>query len=212
MNEELDLTGIPTEDDLEGRSIPDEGAYHLGIQSWKPTDSGGKQITFTVLAGTVAEQEKKTFNEFFNAPSAKHKDGGVFMLKRLTKLALSAGLIGVNDLGKKVVINWDQLAGKQLLAYVVHETSEKDGKKYTNARIDGLEMFRCNDPTAQHIPKNERALAMLPPDLRPGAGQPQPATQTPATQPPAAPPATQQTTQAATTATPAQSKDPWADL
>ena len=213
MNEELDLTGIPTEDDLEGRSIPDEGAYHLGVQKWEPKDSG-KKIFFTVLAGTVPDQEKKVFDDFFTKPSASNKDGGAFLTKRLTKLALATGLLSTNDLGKKVVVNWDQLPGRQFLAYVVHEKSVSEGKTYTNARIDGLEMYRCNDPTAQHIPKNERALAMLPPELRPGAGPPPSPTQAPPQQSQSAPPAAQalpqQPQQAPPQATP--NKDPWADL
>lgn len=149
------------------------GTFHFAIDEAGTTDKEGKMIdgiraTFTVLDGTVrdkdgcTEAKKQTTITFFNG-KLNHKDGGRFARQRQAALLVAAGVIGPEHipaiLAKKLgSVDLSKLRGKQVVMSV------EKGEKYMD--VVGAEIHHVDDPAVRAIPKNTKALELLPAALR----------------------------------------------
>ena len=161
---ELDMTEYDSQEALDAGGNPAAGTYHAVVAGPPKTDVMDKdhalldcmEIRFQIICGTTPGQERTSFAERFFYPKAQQKDGGSFCRRRLTKLALAAGLISYADLGRKVAIDWGQIEGQQVVLKVKDRkwTSEKNGTSGTAAELDGISLFHPLDPRVASVPKD----------------------------------------------------------
>lgn len=163
--EELDASDITSPDDLKGYDYPAAGIYHCVVNKVDAGKEkvGGIKFEGQILAGTVANQQGKTWWETMWDPSPDHKDGGKFMRKRKVAFALAVGLITPAQLGKPVSINWDLAVGRQFVAKLdnYERISEKDKKTYKGAEVEGLNFWPVNHADVAAVPKDQVALGLL---------------------------------------------------
>lgn len=193
MVEELDLS---TEEEMKGKRI-EPGWYHFAVvDNARNKDNNAMLVTVEVLAGNVADQQGRRLQSFFNDPSPTHKDGGTFAKALRTKLLLALGIITPDLLGKRASIDWAKTVGRQFIGLVALEKG-KDDKDYP--KLQQGEMYRVDDPTMAHVPKDQAALSLISGMTPAPASQPaaQPAAAAPAAAPVSAPPAAAPATAAA---------------
>lgn len=165
-----DTQGFDSEQDLEGRQNPKEGVYHLAIQdadheSEKAVKAKHLRIQFEVLNGTVPGQEGLSVYQNFKWPDAKHKDGGEFCRKMLTKLLVATGYMHPKQLGKRMEVEWADLVGRQIVAKIkAYKRDGEDGKVYEGVEIDGLHFWHVGHEDAASVPKDAESLEMRPAD------------------------------------------------
>jgi hypothetical protein len=159
MSEELDFSSVTSEDDLSGYDSIPNGQYHLVCNAADDSRErrDGIWIEWQVRAGNVKKQQGKTFRETFYDGSPDHKDGGEFCENRKKRLALAAGLAGPAVFGKRASVEWSDLVGRQIVAAVVNNETEKG----TFSQTDGLKLFSPTDPKVSEVPKDEEALALI---------------------------------------------------
>lgn len=153
--EEDDINHISRE-----RKDPAEGQYHFQIMNVDTSRSkvNGIEIELAVAAGTVADQENKTFKEVFWDPRDTDKDQGKFAKRRLARLINVTGLATPQEMMKPgFQFDPDALTYRCLKAAVKDRHSKKKDKagverEYVNTQIDGLNYWAPNDPEAAHIP------------------------------------------------------------
>lgn len=202
---EFDLDFDPDKD-LDGFDLVAAGTYHLAVADVDLTREkrDGCVMKIEIMAGTVATEVGKTFQDSNTDPSSSHKDGGKFALKRIAKMLLAAGVLTRADFGKGKKLDIErqgELKTKQFIAAVSHR--KHDGKVY--AQIDGLQMWSVHDPEVANVPKNAEMLKFAP---LPQQTQPQAAATPAAAQ--SAPAATEQAPAPAAVNTPAN--DAFAEL
>jgi len=146
-------------DNLDGFNPVAAGLYHVEINS--VDENSGKNddtmvVDFEILAGTTANQEGKTYRDYFG----KDTEG---QLKRALILAVASGLLSPDELkqhkdaGTNPSVDFETLApGRQLCIGLEDETWE--GK--TRAKM-GFKMFAIDSEPAGDIPMNKGKLAQL---------------------------------------------------
>lgn len=164
-----DTEGFESEADLEGRTNPKEGQYHLAIQdvdyeSEKAVKGKGLRLIFEILAGTVPGQDGLTFTQTFKWPSAEHKDGGEFVRKLITKLLLATGYKHKSEIGKRMEVEWTDLVGRQIVAKLKAYKRDHEGKHFEGVEIDGLNFWHVDHEDAASVPKDAGALELRPAD------------------------------------------------
>lgn len=160
---QFDTTDV-TPESLEGSQPPEAPAtYHLQIIAAGLTKSGkGFAFTFYVLDGTTPGQEGRTFQDNFTFPASDQKDGGDFLKRRLSKLAIATRVRSIADLGQSWSLEESEFDGMQLVAAVKLDTFRDDkGNERTSVKIDGMKMFDPLDPDVASVPRNAEYLSFL---------------------------------------------------
>lgn len=161
-----DFSDVSEEDLKPSRPYPEEGQYFLMIDNVDDsrTKVDGMQVSFLVCSGTVEGQYGKKFTETFFDPKPENKDGGKFLRSRRIKLLLATGIASSLEELKAKGFQWspESLMYRCLKAVVVHSksVSKKNNKEYTNAQIDGLDIYAPNEKGLGHIPIHQETLAM----------------------------------------------------
>lgn len=150
------------------------GTYHFAVADIHTTDKEGKLLNgfrtnLEVLDGTVRDPatkqcavlKKVASVTFFNG-SIKHKDGGRFARQKQAAFFVATGILRPEHIAliaeKKLPrINLDLCAGKQLVMTV---EASQDGKYL---EVSGQDCWHVDDPASTAFPKNEKALALIPP-------------------------------------------------
>lgn len=175
----MDFGDFKSAKDLDGFELPPPGTYHVIVSH--VDDSGekvdGVKITLQCLAGTVADGIDRVCTDTLFFPRSDAKDGGRFAAKRLARLLLASGAITEAQLGGELDVNWQWLAGRQFVARIGNRTyKDKHGNDRTSAEIDGMGMWRLDDPEVASIPKhNAMAETFLKHGAAPAAGAAAPA-------------------------------------
>jgi len=182
MSDRLDMSGIGSADELKGYDYPAAGQYHCAVMSCDESRDKVDALRFeiSILTGTTAGQDGKTWRETFWDPNPDHKDGGKFAVKRLTAFALATKLVTKDQLGSSIEIDWANAVGRQLVCKVVeYERDGDEGKVYKGAEVEGLKFWPIDDPDVAAVPKDPKAAAFLA-EGQPATNVPQSADTTPA--------------------------------
>ena len=162
----FDFSDIPSDDALDANTPLKEGSYHFVVESVDPDHASkkkgtrGVEFVLQVLAGTEDQKGKKLYERFYYPTADQTPEGRAFMLKRIGKIARTLSIMSAADLGKSnVVIPWKKAAARQLIALVSNSTD--DNGKVNGSQIDGLKMFRVDDPEVAEVPKDKDVMAML---------------------------------------------------
>lgn len=146
-------------DTLGGFDNPKPGRYHFQIQ--KVDENGGSNgemmVRLEVLAGTTANQEGKTHQEYFSkSPKAA---------KRALMFAVACGITTIDELksqkaaGKNPVIHFADAVGRQFCGGLEEEEwLAKDGTKKKGVKLD-FRIWALDSPEAADIPMNKGALS-----------------------------------------------------
>lgn len=153
----MDFGGINSKKDLEGYELPPAGTYHVIVA--KVDDScekiDGIKVTMQCLSGTNADGIDKVFTDTLFFPKPEAKDGGKFAVKRLARLLLASGAITEAQLGGELDVDWQWLDGRQFVAKVGNRTyKDRSGNERVSAEIDGMGMWRLDDPEVASVPKH----------------------------------------------------------
>jgi hypothetical protein len=151
LNFDLDLTG-DTSDDIEGGSAPNPGKYHVEVTKVRHVSDQTSylEVTLHVLAGSDKAGVGRVFPERFYL-----SDGAI---KRLKILGKRAKLIGDDDFGSRVSVDWRKLVGKHLVVEVAEQEYDgKNGKAKTN-RVTWQGFYHPTDERVKDVPKDEAAI------------------------------------------------------
>lgn len=118
-------------------------------------------VTLSVLAATDESQVRRQHSQVFAKPDMSSRDGGEFQSKILARLAMAAGIIPPAMPGQQVTVNWQDLAGKQLIVFF-NEREDRDDASKKYIQIHGAHLYHINDPDAKHVPKDQEALKLAP--------------------------------------------------
>lgn len=147
-----------------------EGQYHFLVSNIdeQPLNKDNSpvdaiRVEMSCVGGTDASQVKRLFNQNLFNPAESHRDGGEFASRVHLRLADACCLMGKAEAGDEVEIDWSKAKGAQIVAFCKIEKG-KDGKD--RLQIDGAHIYHVDDPEVAHVPKNEKMLALLPPDRR----------------------------------------------
>lgn len=152
---DLDMTEFDSPAALDAGGHPLAGAYHAiinGPPNMSVLDKDKNplecfEVTFQMICGTTPGQERTQLRERFFFPKPNQKDGGSFCRRRLTKLALAAGIIRNADLGKRIQIDWADLEGMQVVLKVKERKWTNDkGETGTAAELEGMHLYHPLDP------------------------------------------------------------------
>lgn len=167
--------------------LDQDGWYHLAVEaaSEYPTKNDGTLIDNALfrldcraLAGTAPKCEDKNCDITLYAPSSTHKDGGEFAHKKIDRTLIALNVIDPQDRNKRVEIDVSKFEGQQFLV----KLSKREG--YRRLDLDGANIYHVDDPEATHVPRNAKALKLIPPEHRRIGGRPAvPPTTKPAAKP-----------------------------
>jgi hypothetical protein len=147
---ELDLSNL-TEADLEG-DTPPPGRYHAQIQSIQRVSdkSSYLKIRLLLLAGTNPNGVGCVFSEkLFLTDAAK---------KRVACFAHRLRLIGENNFGGRVNVDWSKAVGRQLIVEVINEEYEGKHGKATSAKLSWAGFWSLDDERVASVPRDPTAL------------------------------------------------------
>jgi|GEM_PF-2660572 len=163
---ELDLAGFDTADDLRRPREPVTGLYHV-LCTAVETDALRKTFLahFRVLSGLPVDQAGCEFTQLFPYSVSRSSTSAGRERRQLILLALCTGLIRPDDLGKRVLVDWELLCGRQCVLGVKSGRNagvDADGNDSaaTTARIHGLRIFSLKDPAVAHVPKDWELLSL----------------------------------------------------
>lgn len=150
-----------------GKYLDEPGTYHMHITEIDetPTDKNNCvipdamfRVTMKVLAGTTEGQEEKVHGELFFQPRGEND----FSKKKIDRFLLATGLIGEADKGKVVEIDLQKATFRQVMIQLEKRQSrDREFLNMAQARI-----YHVDDGDVRDMPKNEKALRMIPPDQR----------------------------------------------
>lgn len=151
----MSTKGHKSESDINGRTPPEPGSYHVIVSH---VDASGDQfdgiaVTFQVLAGTVEGMEGRTLNQrfYYDKETGEYQDSHV-------RLALASGLIEPDS---EADVDWDELVGRQLVIGIEKRSGkDKEGneKMYTNIGNFGLAVWSVKNPAVEGVPKDKAAI------------------------------------------------------
>jgi len=175
MSNEIDFD-TPEEFGGGGQFLDAPGIYHCLVQSIlngetpKGTAIDGFCITLEVLAGNVEGQVGKTINlTYFNPKINDSEKKAKLTKQQRSKLFIATNLLDPSRKGQSVKISLDQAKDQQLVArFEVDDYHSGEGKTYLQIANAELDVWHVDDPNAKSCPKNEKALALIPKQLRRG--------------------------------------------
>jgi len=155
---QMNASGFESEADVQGFSRPENGIYHCLIsdvdRSCEKTDA--IIVPLEVLAGTVDGQRGRKFQH-----RMRLADDGSYKETHL-RFALAVGLIVPGEQKDLPLEAWDAIRGRQVVVSVENNTSEKDGKTYTNVTNYGMDVWGVHHPGVADVRKDATAAAMVP--------------------------------------------------
>ncbi len=166
----FDLSEFPDDDSLDIGMMIKEGTYHFVVEATDPDHVSktkgtlGAECVCQVLNGTEPSQKGKKLFEKFWYPTPDQSDEGTFCTQRIIKFSRVLDIIPESALGKSgVKIPWEKAVARQFVATVVYnyDKSDTEKKRPLGSQIDGLKMWRVNDPEVAEVDKDQDALAML---------------------------------------------------
>jgi hypothetical protein len=107
---------------------------------------------FTVLAGTIPDQQGRSFREFFQT-AGKDKAGTEAVMKRLQRFAMCLGLMGADEAERD--IDFKAGVGKQLVIEVIE--NEYQGRK--QSRVSFMGMWPIGHKDVSDVPTDQASLA-----------------------------------------------------
>lgn len=163
--------------DKGGTYLATPGTYHFKIDHVDEHPVGrdkqlldGFRVELSVLDGprdtdgNCLEASKKIDITFFN-PKLNSKDNGEFARRKQAAFLIAAGLIDNSKLGQRVSVELSHAINRQLVAEVERGTDEHgQPKKFLELAFANI--YHVDDPKAASCPKNAKALALLPKELR----------------------------------------------
>ena len=148
--------------------LSEPGTYHFAVsgvyegQMSNGTPIDGFSVQFSVLDGTVKDQQDKQVTLTFFAPdTSKTEKSQEWSRKKQTAFCIAAGLIEIKDLGGKVSIELAQADGQQVVATVSRQDEDSKFLQLHYANI-----YHIDDPRATKFPKNKEALELIPSESR----------------------------------------------
>lgn len=116
-------------------------------------------VEMEIVAWTTPTDIAKTHTEnIFH----KDKSGKGFPMKRLTCLAMAAGLFNANDVkkwktqGAAPEVDMSKIVGRPIMIELVEEVDQKDAtKKYIRVGNIGLAMYHVKDQRVKDWPRNQ---------------------------------------------------------
>jgi hypothetical protein len=149
---DLNLTGIPDKDALEGDALVPAGWYHTVIEHVEYINDRTACLKFRlrILEGTEKSQIGKRFTERFFLT-----DGSI---KRLAALGNRLGLVGDKQLGTQVRVDWSRAVGKQLVVETHIDEWDKNGKTMKGTKLTFMGFYGPHDSRVAHIPKSTAAM------------------------------------------------------
>ena len=135
------------------------------ITKWSEyTGANGKahEVEMEIVAWTDQESVAKTHSE-----NIFHTDntGKGFPMRRMTCLAMAAGLFNANDVrrwkaeGSEPEIDMSQLEGRPVMIELIEEPDKNNpSTTYINIGNIGLGFWHCNDRKTKDWPKNQPIL------------------------------------------------------
>lgn len=153
----------------ESNFLSQPGTYHCLItevkenQGPKGNPIDGFTLGLDILGGTVEGQEHKVFNlTLFNANLTGTEKGQKMSRQKQAALLIAANLVDPTRLGQRVSINLQSAAQQQIVCHLVKDERSEEGY----LQLNYADLWHVDDPRANGIQKNERALAMIPKDRR----------------------------------------------
>lgn len=162
-------------DDFDGQSnfLAEPGTYHVVVTAVdeSPTAKNGTlidgfRVDFAVLDGTVAGQKDKQFDLLFFKPKLTDKNGGEFAKRKQARFALATGILPRAEPGKRVTVDLQQAAGRQLVVEVEHQKDQQTGQPTKFIQLAWANLWHVDDPACAKVPKDAIALALVPAELR----------------------------------------------
>ena len=156
-----------------GRGIEQEGQYHFVITAMDPDACkltgeplNAWKIEVSVLDGTVRTKDGKSCvykgvsdSFLLRHPCLGDNDQGDFARKVQTRFLEVTRIIEPSEKGKQVVFDSDDAIGRQFVAHI-----KKSKKGYWG--ISGADVWHVDDPTVDHVPKDESYISQIPAVLR----------------------------------------------
>lgn len=168
----------PDQDDMQqGASnyLEAPGIYHAMVtavyEGTQPPKANGEakvmdgfSCTLDILAGTVKGQDGKIANLRFWNPKLTSKDGGKFARKKQAAFLIATGVIAPDQLGKRVSVDLKNAAGQQVVLKLELGEKSDEGKQYLDLAF--TDIWHIDDPRAAACPKDEKAVGLIPKEMR----------------------------------------------
>lgn len=165
MSFSFDFSSVPddpTKIHQGGGDRPSPGRGMVMITKWSEfTGAGGAahELEYEIVGWTNPEDVGKSHKEnIFH----KDKTGKGFPMKRMTCLAMAAGLFNANDVkawkaaGSQPEIDMQKLVGRPIMIELVVEPDKNDpSKSYLNIGNIGLGMYHIKDARTKDWPKSQ---------------------------------------------------------
>lgn len=166
MSFSFDFSSVPddpTKIQDGGGDRPSPGRGMVQITAWNPyqgASGNAHEMVYEIVAWTNREDVGKSHKEnIFH----KDKSGKGFPMKRLTCLAMAAGLFNANDVkawksaGAQPEVPMEKLVGRTIMIELIEEVDKNDSsKRYLNIGNIGLAMYHIKDDRVKDWPKNQR--------------------------------------------------------
>lgn len=165
MGLQMDFSEVPddpTKIQDGGGDRPTPGRGMVQITAWREYEGAkgnAHELEYEIVAWTTPADVGKSHKE-----NIFHKDttGKGFPMKRLTCLAMAAGLFTATDVknwkaaGSQPEIDMQKLVGRPIMIELVETVDQKDStKKYINIGNIGLGMYHIKDARVKDWPKNQ---------------------------------------------------------
>lgn len=160
-----------------GTYLKEPGTYHCIVMETNEQPStkagaliDGFQVKFAALAGTTSGQEKKEIELiFWNAKLTDTEKQQAMSEKKQNRFLEAVGLLDRHQEGE-LEIELNQAVGRQCVMTLVYKQKKNEKGEYvddtTGLQLSYADIFHIDDPEAASFPKNEKAIARLPAELR----------------------------------------------
>jgi len=168
----LDASNTQSEDDIQGRSRPVAGKYHVAIQhavekASKHKATPGVEIEFQVVCDgitadgkdTTVGQAGKTMPLFLSYLSEKGDDATKACIDRVVRLALCIGLIKAGEAKEP---DWAEAMGRELVIEIVEgEFENKSGQKQKGSDVAFFGFWSLGNKHVANVPKDPQSPGMI---------------------------------------------------
>lgn len=165
----LNAENVHSEDDIQGKSRPVAGKYHVAVNAAEEVASKNKgtpglQIEFAVVAeglppsgkGTTSGQAGKTIGLFLSYLGSDEEKTQT-CINRVMRLALAMGAI---QPGEAKEVDWNDAIGRELVIEVADSTYEKNGQQMKSTEVAFMGFWSLGNKAVKDVPRDLRSPGM----------------------------------------------------